>query len=195
MQTLIELLAGAIWFIFPAYVANSIPVDVSKLKLLEKYGKPIDGGRTLNGRRILGDGKTWRGLFSGIIAGTLFGGLQAMVAPSLNGGSQYLPELTLTLAFMLATGALLGDMTASFIKRRINLRPGQPAPLMDQLDFVAGALFFAWIWTSVSQGTTANALENMIGYPRLAVIIIMTPFVHLLGNFIAWAWKLKKNPW
>ena len=60
----------ALWFILPAYMANSTPVNVSKLKFLEKYGKPLDGGRYWRGIRILGGGKTWRGLVSGIFIGT-----------------------------------------------------------------------------------------------------------------------------
>ena len=195
MQSMIDLLVGAIWFILPAYVANSVPVDVSKISFLKKYGKPIDGGKTWRNKRILGDGKTWRGLFSGVFAGTLVGAVETALEPSVRATYPFLPEMTLSIAFMLSLGALLGDMAASFIKRRIELEPGQPAPLLDQLDFLAGAILLAWIWTAIQQGTFANALEGMIGYPRLALIIIITPFVHLLGNFIAWMWRLKKNPW
>jgi CDP-2,3-bis-(O-geranylgeranyl)-sn-glycerol synthase len=32
---------------------------------------PIDGGRTLGGKRIFGDHKTWRGLLAGIVVGAL----------------------------------------------------------------------------------------------------------------------------
>jgi len=64
------LIIEALWFIFPAYLANSAPVDVSQIKALKKYGTPIDGGKTFRGKRVLGDSKTWRGLYAGVIAGT-----------------------------------------------------------------------------------------------------------------------------
>src|SRR5665647_3184936 len=54
----------------PAYLPNSFAAVFGG-------GKPIDGGRTLkDGRRIIGDGKTYRGLFSGIFFGVLAGSIQ-----------------------------------------------------------------------------------------------------------------------
>ena len=72
-------------------------------------GKPIDGGRTLkDGRRIIGDGKTYRGLFSGIFFGVLAGNIQIWLSsrgfeilgiemPSF--GPQSCPSTCLRLAF------------------------------------------------------------------------------------------------
>ena len=49
----------AFWFILPAYVANA------SAKLIGG-GIPVDFGKTWkDGKRILGDGKTWRGLLFG----------------------------------------------------------------------------------------------------------------------------------
>ena len=49
-----------LYFFLPAYVANMSPVLVrGRFKAL---ALPIDGGRWLWGKRILGDHKTWRGL-------------------------------------------------------------------------------------------------------------------------------------
>ncbi len=195
MEPIISLIIEAIWFILPAYVANSAPVDVSQIESLKKYGKPIDGGKTWHGKRILGDGKTWRGLYAGMIAGTLAGAIQMLLQPSLANNLPNLPQMSLPLAFMLSLGALIGDMAESFLKRQINLKPGAPLPLFDQLDFIIGATLFAWIWTIASTGQTSTAFEKMIGYPRFLLIILITPLMHLVANLIAWAWKLKKQPW
>ncbi|MBN2250660.1 MAG: CDP-2,3-bis-(O-geranylgeranyl)-sn-glycerol synthase [Candidatus Altiarchaeota archaeon] len=194
-ESTLAVIIGALWFILPAYAANSAPVDVSQIKSLKKYGKPIDGGLTWRGARILGDGKTWRGFFAGIIAGTLTGMLQSYLQPSLQESYPYLPDMSLQLAFMLSLGALVGDMAASFVKRRSGLRSGEPAMLLDQLDFVFGALFFAWLWNVIVQGRIGGVFEEMIGYRRFFIILIVTPVVHLVGNLIAWLWKLKKQPW
>ncbi len=189
------MIVEALWFILPAYVANSIPVNVSKIKFLKKYGKPIDGGRKWLGVRILGDGKTWRGLITGIIAGILIGIIQVIIQPSVKSYLPYLPRMTIPLAVMLSIGALVGDMVASFIKRRTGFKTGDPAPLLDQLDFVFGAFFFAWLWSCFIEGRWQGVFEDMIGYDRFFVIVIITPAIHLFGNFIAWVWKLKKQPW
>jgi len=177
-------LLQALWFILPAYVANSVPVQISKVKVLERYGRPIDGDRKWLGTRILGNGKTWRGLFSGIFMGTFIGLIQVLIQQDVTGFfGVSLPQMSIELAFMLSAGALMGDMAASFAKRRVRLRPGDPAPLLDQLDFVFGAFFFAWL------------LTGTIDYDRFFVIVVITPVIHLFANFIAWIWKLKRVPW
>lgn len=35
--------------------------------------------------------------------------------------------------FLIATGAMSGDLLSSFIKRRLNMRPSSMAPLLDQI--------------------------------------------------------------
>jgi len=107
----------------------------------------------------------------------------------------FLPHMGFELAFMLSLGAILGDLVGSFVKRRAGLRKGSPAPLLDQLDFVFGALFFAWLWYCFSTWNLNGVFEDMITYDRFFVIVIITPGIHVLGNIIAWLWKLKKEPW
>jgi len=51
----------AVWLMLPAYIPNNAAV-------LGGGGRPIDGGRTLGGHRMLGDGKTWRGTAIGTAA-------------------------------------------------------------------------------------------------------------------------------
>jgi len=195
-------LLDALWFILPAYFANSFPVNVSKIEALKKYGKPIDGGRTFMGVRLLGDGKTWRGFFAGIIAGTFAGIPQALfqndveiLLSSLLRMQVILPQMSFELAFMLSLGAIMGDLTGSFVKRRTGLKQGDPAPLLDQLDFVFGAIFLAWLWYCISFARWNGVFEEMITYDRFFVIVVITPGIHVLGNVIAWLWKLKKEPW
>ena len=55
----IALLIFSLLFIAPAYISNAGMVIVGK-------GKPVDGGKNWrDGRRILGDHKTWNGLIKG----------------------------------------------------------------------------------------------------------------------------------
>ena len=102
----------------PVYVANSS----ATLSRLLPGTHPIDFGKKFfDGRRILGDGKTFEGLAIGIVAGSLVGRL---VYPPFH---DPLPFVVL---------ALLGDMAGSFVKRRAGLKRGEEAPILDQLDFL-----------------------------------------------------------
>lgn len=163
----------AMYFIFPAYCANAIPVIFGG-------GLPIDGGRTfLDGKPILGAHKTFRGFFAGLLIGTLVGVLQSVIG---NFFSTPLFQYPLLLGFTISLGALLGDLLDSFLKRRLNLSPGAPFPVVDQLDFVVGALLFS-LFVSPPSLTTA------------LLVIIVTPPIHLLTNFVAYILGIKKTPW
>jgi CDP-2,3-bis-(O-geranylgeranyl)-sn-glycerol synthase len=174
MNALAVILA-AIAYIFPAYAANFSAA-------VWGGGMPIDGGRTLgDGRRILGNGKTFRGLFIALVLGTLVGAAEG----ALLAGTEFCLgslEFYTLLGFLLALGAMTGDMVASFFKRRLGYKPGQMLPLVDQLDFIAGALVFGSILYFPS-------IEMII------VLIIVTPILHLLLNVLGYLLKMKKVPW
>jgi len=162
---------NALYYIFPAYCANAAPV-------LFGGGKPIDLGRMfLDGKPILGSNKTYRGFVSGILIGTLVGWVQSMLAPTLGlrGGG-------VLLGFTLSLGALVGDLLGSFIKRRLDIKPGDPFPVSDQIDFVLVALLFS---LAVEPPTLLAAV----------IVILLTPPIHLLTNFIAYLLRVKKKPW
>lgn len=64
----------ALLFFLPAYVANMSPLLVARV--IPGWTAPIDGGRLArDGRRVLGKGKTWRGL----VGGTVLGAVTALV--------------------------------------------------------------------------------------------------------------------
>ena len=80
----------------PAYLPNPVAA-------LLGGGVPVDGGRNFrDGRRIFGDGKTFRGLFLGILAGIGLGLLQIRLSGTY--GLDYLPLHTLLSVTLLATG-------------------------------------------------------------------------------------------
>jgi CDP-2,3-bis-(O-geranylgeranyl)-sn-glycerol synthase len=84
-------------------------------------------------------------------------------------------------------GALFGDLAGAFLKRRLGIAPGDLLPIIDQVDFVIGAILFSLPFFS---------LPLTITYWELAVaVIIITPPIHLLTNFLAYKLKLKENPW
>jgi len=165
-----------LWFILPAYVANSMAINVSRFPILKDYSTPIDFGMSIRGRRIFGDGKTWRGLICGILSAILFAAIQERISPA------GYPQMTMLLGFLLGSGALLGDLIESFIKRMSGLDRGHPLFLMDQLDYIVGAFFCAWTVIPVDFGF-------------LLVASLITLPLHFGASIVAWVLKLKKNPW
>lgn len=146
-------------------MANAAP-------LLLGGGAPLDGGKNfLDGQRILGAHKTVRGFFAGIIAGSVIGLAESPVDSRLLLGG-----------FMIALGAVLGDLLGAFFKRRIRIQPGSPLPIVDQLDFVFGGLLLGQVFFQM------NLLSILI-------VILVTPPIHLGTNYGAYLLGIKRTRW
>ncbi len=157
----------------PLYVANASAVVFG--------GKtPVDFNRVWpDGKPILGKGKTWKGFGMGVLIGTFVGGiiLHFYPAQALETSSHYL-----LYAFLLSAGALIGDMVGSFIKRRMGLHRGQAAHFLDQLDFVIGGLLL-------------SLFVNPPYWTVFLLLIMITPFMHMAFNRLAYLLGLKSVPW
>ncbi len=176
---MLEIIVTAIWLMLPAYISNPMAVVFGG-------GTPVDFGKYWrDGRRILGDGKTFRGLIGGTACGIIIGLIQMRIAPSLS-----LNNFTLTAVITLSFGALLGDIVKSFFKRRLGYTRGAKLPLIDQLDFVAGA----WVLTYIFDPQWFS--ENFLTSPWIIItVLILTPLFHRLTNIFGYYIKLKKEPW
>ncbi len=174
-----------ILFIFPAYVANSAPV------ILSGWG-PLDHGALFtDGRRLLGDSKTIRGTLGGIIAGLIVGMAFILLWPSYLAdqklGEQlfvFTPEQKLMVTIFMVLGAILGDLLGSFFKRRLEIEPGQPLLVTDQLLFILMAVALS----TIPKGFFITIFD-------LLVVIGITLVIHILANVIAHRLNLKKVPW
>ena len=183
--SVLVLSAYVIYFMLPAYLAN-----VSALVF--GGGKPLDFGRNFrDGRRIIGNGVTWRGTIIGTLIGTFIGILQGSVSAYYGNVFSLIPGITIIqgpiptsilqgalVGLFLGGGALIGDAVGSFIKRRIGIERGKAAPFLDQLDFVIGALIFA-------------SLIVFIPLNMIIIILIISIVLHLLTNMIAYLIGMK----
>jgi CDP-2,3-bis-(O-geranylgeranyl)-sn-glycerol synthase len=157
---------AALFILVPIYCTNAAPV-------LFGGGRPIDGGRFLSdGERILGDHKTVRGVVSGILIGIIVGVFEYL----------FISQELMLIAMLASIGALLGDLAGAFIKRRLKIKPGAPLPIIDQLDFVIGAILMV---SMISRPTLGTAL----------ILILVTPPIHLATNLGAYALGLKSTYW
>lgn len=178
----------ALWLMLPAYLSNMLPVLVGG-------GTPIDlGRRWRDGKRILGDGKTWRGLLlAPLLAACLTFVLQWLVDHTAWGLEYGFPgwgawPTWFVLAYAMGFGALAGDALESFVKRRTGRDRGERWFPFDQLDFIVGGLVFAFLVGP------AHFLA-LFTWPRLLVILLLTPALHLLVNWLGYKLGLKDVPW
>jgi CDP-2,3-bis-(O-geranylgeranyl)-sn-glycerol synthase len=162
---IILLIVEALKFIFPAYCANATPVLVGG-------GTKMDFGKNFyDGKRVFGNNKTFRGFFFGLAIGVVAGSVECVL-------------FGFPLLFIVLTplGALLGDLTGAFFKRRLGIKPGGLLPIVDQVDFVVGAIVF-------------SIPLSMISWQLAVTVLLITPPIHLFTNFLAYKMKLKRNPW
>ena len=165
---LLILIGEALIFIFPAYCANAVPV-------LAGGGSPMDFGRNfLDGRRIFGNNKTYRGFFFGWVVGILVGLAEVLIFGSISYGVVF--------SILIPLGALCGDLAGAFLKRRLDIAPGGLLPIVDQVNFVVGALLF-------------SLPLNVVTWQLAVTVLVITPPIHLFTNFLAFKLKLKSNPW
>lgn len=179
----------AFWIVIPIYVANASAVIVGG-------GTPIDFGKTWkDGRRILGDGKTWRGLLSGTFLG-MTAGFGLVVGATYLSKSEYsflgltnfegFPSM-IPILFSLCFGALLGDIVESFFKRRIGKDRGQDWIPFDQLDFLIGALALSFVVSELLfllQMTSDQWFFQSLTLWHMVILLIVTPFIHITANVL-----------
>ena len=104
--------------LFLVIAANVAPWAAGRY-LSGYWQAPLDGGaRFADGTRVLGDHKTWRGLFAGVLA-------CALVARLLH--------LPLLLGVAFGALSLAADLASSFMKRRLGFAPGTEIPCLDQV--------------------------------------------------------------
>ena len=162
---MVGVITAALLFIGPSYVANAAP-------LVFGGGRTLDGGRKLSdGQPIFGSHKTIRGVLAGVIAGSLVGLGESLLDSRLFVGG-----------FMIALGAVLGDLLGAFLKRRLRVEPGRAFPILDQLDFILGSIllgysFFPIPWISI------------------VLVVVVTPPIHLATNYGAHLLGIKETKW
>ncbi len=159
------LIVEALKFIFPAYCANAAPV-------LAGGGPPMDFGKNfLDGKRVFGKNKTFRGFFFGLAIGMIVGAVETVIF-----------GYPIIFGLVSSLGALFGDLIGAFLKRRLDIAPGGLLPVVDQIDFVIGAIIF-------------SLFLGMVFWELAIAVLIITPPIHLFTNYMAYRLRLKGNPW
>ena len=139
-----------------------------------RFAIPLDGGRTLAGRRLFGDNKTVRGFVVMVPAtGLAFALLASLLGTQYGGLNGLWPLSPLGYGLLGAWGALgfmAGELPNSFVKRQLGIPPGAAAQ-----GRCAGPLFFV-----------VDRLDSILGLMLALIVAVPVPwrtwiFVALIG--------------
>jgi CDP-2,3-bis-(O-geranylgeranyl)-sn-glycerol synthase len=174
---MLDYLAG----FFATVSLIAIPVYLSNgFALLFGGGRPLDlGKRFVDGKPLLGKGKTIRGTLAGIFFGSMGSLAVSAFFPQL---AAFIPANYVHYGALLAAGAMVGDIAASFSKRRLGLAQGKSVILLDQLDFLAGGIL----------------LGMTLFVPTIGEVLFLAAFtfsMNRFANLVAFNTRIKKVPW
>lgn len=183
--------AKVLWVLTPAYIANAAAT------FPRGRGPKMDFGRNWpgDGRRILGDSKTWSGFIVGTLFAMPFGLLMAwlilIAPPSLQLVPAFGPTWvgSIPVVVLLTAGALTGDAIGSFVKRRLGRPSGARTILLDQIPFAAVPVALGLV---LFPATFVPAFWNLEG---LLWLLVFTLGFHAAFNWIGFKLRLKKVPW
>lgn len=176
---MIDYLIKIILFLLPAAIANMAPIVFKKVNFLNY---PIDFNKKFLGKPLLGNHKTFRGFFFGIICAIIVVYLQAYFYEFIKDYSivRYSEINILFFGFLMGFGALLGDSIKSFFKRRIKINPGKVWMPFDQIDWIIGAYAFSLIYVKMD-------------WIFFISLLVFGFFGHLITNYVGYKIGLKKN--
>jgi CDP-2,3-bis-(O-geranylgeranyl)-sn-glycerol synthase len=178
------IILQALYFMLPAYFANMAPVFATKI-LGKTFSYPIDFNIKYKGKPLLGKNKMWRGLVAAIIVAVLIVLLQKYLY-----NFEFFKRLSLfdyshvlcgVYGFLFGFGVILGDAVKSFIKRRQDLKPGERWFPWDQLDFIGALILISLVY--------------LPSWPITILIVIISPLLPLITNWLGYKLKLKKVAW
>ena len=216
--SVLECIFVVLLIMAPAYLANTIAVltggryPIDQGKLYSDGNRILGDGKTWSGLigGTIGGMVVGYGLYFVIMRNfyhhllwklgldssseNLVDKLVSIIAKDPTFGDQLLwgmDNITATsIFFLLSFGALFGDMTASFYKRRQNLQRGDKFALLDMYDFIIMSLLLCLIFQK-------DWLLSWIldGWVPLFTILFLTPFLHRGVNIIGYKIGVKNEPW
>ncbi len=163
----------------PAFIANATPILLVNIPIVARYNTPVWIAK-------FGKNKTWAGLIGGTLGGILTGIVQHYlfdVVPFTG-----IDHLHGTLAWsmlaggLLGSGALIGDIAKSFVKRKIGIRPGGALPFWDGVDHIVGATIF------LTPLYVAEPLDMLI-------LFLVSPVISLVSNTASYFFGWKSTWW
>lgn len=181
----------------PAIFSGVLNMIWCKLPILKKLKYPIDFNKNfIDGKRIFGDNKTYKGLLGYVILNILCSVIHGIICNTfnLNNLNYFYMNHSNTLSFNILIGLLLGlgyslfELPNSFLKRRLGISEGKSTSglskiffiFLDQVDSVFGCALVVWLFYDLG-------IKLYLGY------IILGAVTHLVFNMLLYFLHLRKN--
>lgn len=148
-------------------IANGAPI-LMRVLLNDRYDLAVDFGKDFfDNKRVLGASKTWRGIIAALVATSLV---------------SWLLEYSAQTGFLIAMYAVLGDLSSSFIKRRLAKPPSSMFPLLDQIP---------------ESLLPAIMMKATFGLSSMSVFLLVVTFiiVELMLSQTLYKWGIRKRPY
>ncbi len=180
------------FIVLPLLIAGLIFIFFLKYKYLQIFNKPIDMHMNFYGKRLFGDNKTFRGFFIMPIATVL-----AVMVISLLFKIFDVDEETILFdynfsgsykALIYGAAYVCGELPNSFVKRRLNINPGERADqkhmriffdIMDKIDSLIACGFVAFF---------VYGIDSQFIFGAIALGV----FLHYLTDVMMVKMRLKK---
>lgn len=178
-------------------IAGCLNMVWCKLKIFKKCNVPMDFNKNfVDGKRIFGDNKTWKG-FIGYIALNIFCAVllgKIWSITNLNSMNYFYYNIPNTFRNNFVIGLLLGlgyclfELPNSFLKRRMNIEPGKTSRGFSKILFV-----FLDQADSVIGCCTVLCLYYNMTFKFYIMYILLGTFTHIVFNILLFVLKLRKN--
>lgn len=194
---MLDNIIGMYITLMPPIFAGILNMVWCKSKFFKKLAIPLDGNKNfIDGKRIFGDNKTWKGLIGYIVLNIFTAclwGLICSVSKIEKYNFLYLNHEN-TLIYNILLGIVLGlayalfELPNSFMKRRLDIVPGKTTHgfkkiffiILDQADSVIGCVL------AVNFFYRSSLLMNLL-------YIALGTLTHMLLNMMLYFMKLRKN--
>ena len=185
--------------LLPVILAGIMNMVWCKIKVCDFLKKPIDFEKSfIDGKRILGENKTFKGFIGMIIFGILFSVLWGIIlksSASLSTYNYFYRNYDNTILYNTLTGALMGvsyalcELPNSFIKRRFDITPGK--------NDINGFRKIFFIFFDQADSILGCVLVVCIFFPLPVwyyfVYVLVGALTHIILNVLLYLCHLRKN--
>lgn len=168
-----------------------------KLKILKKLNTPMDFGKNfIDGKRIFGDNKTWKGFVGYLLFNVIFSvglGLlwNALKITDMNFFYESMENNVINnlgIGILLGLGYSLFELPNSFIKRRLDIKPGKTINGIKKVIFVfldqADSVFGCCLVVSLFYNMTLTFYM---------LYVLLGAITHILLNVLLYFMRLREN--